>query len=373
MCIAIGSPMGVTPPSIETLKKCWDNNPDGAGIAYNFKGQVKIIKGFMTWEGFEAAWKELSNRLDLTKRALLIHFRIATHGGIHPECCHPFPIVSDEGTIKKLECESEYAVVHNGRISLTSQDTYSRVHMSDTMVFIEKYLSKLASNYNWFMNKTNMELIYDMIDSKMAIISGNGLIRFTTGFEKGADGNFYSNTTYKEDRKKVATYTYSHLYDRYSDDEYDSYHGAGYTSTYGYTSPTVTSLYLTRLKPGDAISFADNKYNNIIVGSDAPVFMDYTRQNFYTTVASSEDFDKRHQNDKVGFLITCLTDKFYKYDLPKVKSITRDGENVAVRSDYRFYQDGLVPTPAGIATEINKLINKTKNLESDRTDLIPID
>lgn len=352
MCIAIGSPMGVTPPSIETLKKCWDNNPDGAGIAYNFKGQVNIIKGFMTWDAFKAAWENLNKRFDLTKRSILIHFRIATHGGVHPECCHPFPIVADEGTIKKLEYTSDYAVIHNGRISLTSSDTYSRTNMSDTMVFIEKYLSKLASNHNWFMNKVNMELIHDMIDSKMAILAGNGLIRFTAGFEKGEDGNFYSNTTYKEDRKKTTTYVNygSSYYGRYSDYDYEDY---------SYASTTLQSIYGTRLQPGDVITFEDKKCNNLIVSMDTPVFMDYTRQNFYSTIISAEAFDNRHSDkDKVGYLISCLNDKIYKYDFPKVKTVTRAGANVAIRSDYRFYKDNLVEMPVGVKSRIDELLGK---------------
>lgn len=68
--------------------------------------------------------------------------------------------------------------------------------LSDTMLFIRDYLTKISSNRNWFYNKKNTELIYELINSKMAILNGNGDITATEGFHKGADGNYYSNCSY---------------------------------------------------------------------------------------------------------------------------------------------------------------------------------
>ena len=33
MCVAIYKPANVKTPSLDTLKRCWDANPDGAGFA----------------------------------------------------------------------------------------------------------------------------------------------------------------------------------------------------------------------------------------------------------------------------------------------------------------------------------------------------
>ena len=73
------------------------------------------------------------------------------------------------------------------------------------MIFIKDYLTKISSNRGWFYNKKNIELVYNLIDSKMAILNGNGEIIATEGFEQGADGNYYSNDSYKA--------TYWGLYD----------------------------------------------------------------------------------------------------------------------------------------------------------------
>lgn len=201
MCIAIYSPKGNDVPCEEYLRNSFLYNPDGAGFAYNTnKNNVKIEKGFMTFNDFYKAFKKADSKYNFKNRGVLIHFRITTHGGTNEECCHPFPLVSDVRIMKKTRVSCDYAVIHNGIIHLTDQDTFGREKVSDTMAFIEKYLSKIATNKKWFKNKTNFELIYDLIDSKMAVLNGYGEIMSTAGFVKDADGNYYSNTSYKEAR-----------------------------------------------------------------------------------------------------------------------------------------------------------------------------
>lgn len=204
MCIAIFSPLGTKIPSDVFLKNSWLNNPDGGGFAFNLNGRVRIQKGYMHFHEFVNALHEADEKYDLTKRGVLIHARIATHGGVTPECCHPFPLVGDLGMMKKLKSTCDYAVVHNGIISLTSSLANKNSGASDTMLFIDKYMSKIASNKAWFNNSTNMELIYDLADSKIAVLDGNGNIKSTPGFTKGPDGNYYSNTSYNYS----SSYTY---------------------------------------------------------------------------------------------------------------------------------------------------------------------
>ena len=162
MCIAIYSLKGTDIPSEDILKTCFLNNPDGAGFAFNKGGKVHIVKGFMDYKGFISAFKKYDAEFGFKQRGVLIHFRIATHGGVNVGCCHPFPISP----------------------------------LSDTMLFIRDYLTKIGSNRNWFYNKKNTELIYELINSKMAILNGNGDITATEGFHQGADGNYYSNCSY---------------------------------------------------------------------------------------------------------------------------------------------------------------------------------
>ena len=203
MCIAIYSPKGTMVPSKAYLMNSWDSNPDGAGFAYNTNdGRVRILKGFMTWESFWDTFSKFSEKEDFQNKGVLMHFRITTHGGTNPECTHPFPLCADIGIMQKTDIITDFAVEHNGIISLTSGDATSAakagIKASDTMKFIELYMSKIATNKDWFHNANNWDLIYDLVASKIACLAGNGEIMSTNGFTKGDDGNFYSNTSYQD-------------------------------------------------------------------------------------------------------------------------------------------------------------------------------
>ena len=226
MCIAVASPAGVKSPTLDTLKNCWDNNRDGAGFAFPLFGQVKIQKGYMTWDAFKDAWLAASQKYDFDKLSVLVHFRITSHGRTCPELTHPFPLQSDEGALKKLEYLSDYGIIHNGMIDLVNVPRNGNV--SDTLVFVRDYLTLIAKNENWLRIPENMKLIYKMIGSKMAIIDGEGYIGMTDGFEE-FEGNYYSNSGYKENRYRFNS-AHSPCYYDY-DSDYDGYYGcnAGYT------------------------------------------------------------------------------------------------------------------------------------------------
>lgn len=228
MCIAIAKPMGVDIPTDDILTNCFNNNPDGAGFAFNHNNEVVIRKGYMKLKDFLDAFHKYDKKFDFKNRGVLIHTRITTHGGTNPQMCHPFPINSDEGALKKIEYVSPYAVVHNGIISLTSSEATKKKDMSDTAIFVQKYLTKIAKNKKWFGNKANMELIEELIDSKMAILNGNGKIVMTSGFTE-ENGVFYSNSSYKENRYKRV----------YNWDWYDDY-----DYNYGYTDYLISHGYI---------------------------------------------------------------------------------------------------------------------------------
>lgn len=250
MCIAIAKMCGVDMPSKDILQRCWNNNPDGAGYAFNTDGVVCIKKGFMTFDAFWNSISEAQKRYDFKNSGVLIHFRIATHGGVIPAMTHPFPIVDDNGALSKLEYVSDYAVIHNGIISLTGPKARSEKAMSDTAVFIRDYLSKIAQNRQWFKRRANIELIEKLIDSKMAILNSRGEIIHTTGFTED-NGVLYSNSTYKDFRTRYLPNVY---------DDYDCYHSSFKGNNYGYDylsgsyrSYRNTSVSLMMLKRNETL------------------------------------------------------------------------------------------------------------------------
>ena len=229
MCIAIAKPIGVEIPNDDILTNCFNNNPDGAGFAFNHNNEVVIRKGYMKLKDFLDAFHKYDEKFNFKNRGVLIHTRITTHGGTNPQMCHPFPINSDEGALKKIEYCSPFAIVHNGIISLTSGEATKKKDMSDTAIFVQKYLTKIAKNKNWFNNKANIELIEELIDSKMAVLNGKGKIIMTSGFTED-NGIFYSNSSYKENRYKKV-----YNWDWYDDYSYDYGYG-DYLTANGYIS-----------------------------------------------------------------------------------------------------------------------------------------
>ena len=115
MCVAIYKPENVQTPSLDTLKKCWEANPDGAGFALLTGGDkyaIEIHKGYMTWKQFKAAFEKY--RLADFTGDMLLHFRIATHGSILPGNTHPFSLTGDVKLLKHTNVRTNYALIHNG-------------------------------------------------------------------------------------------------------------------------------------------------------------------------------------------------------------------------------------------------------------------
>jgi len=210
MCIAIYSKIGNDVPKDSILKNCWNANDDGAGFAFNFNGRVEIRKGFMTFEEFITAFHEHDKFYNFKNRGVLLHFRITTHGGTNKQCCHPFPLSSSNKQLKKTKVSCDYAVIHNGIIHMCADTAEKEKTVSDTMVFIRDYLTRISSNKGWFNNDNNFSLIGDLIESKMAILNAKGEIHATKGFSKGIDGNYYSNDSYLDTYRFLSSYSYGY-------------------------------------------------------------------------------------------------------------------------------------------------------------------
>lgn len=262
MCIAIYKPKNVELPTEQILKNCFEANDDGAGFAFACNNRVYIKKGFMTFQSFMDAWNANNEKYHFKDLGMLIHFRIHTHGANDATMTHPFPITSDEGALSKPETMSDYAVVHNGIITLTSTEAARTSSLSDTAVFIRDYLNLIARNKNWFHVSSNIELIEHLIGfgSKMAILNRTGEIIATRGFTED-NGIFYSNSSYKESYSKVKSYDYSSKGYAYSDYDYDDtdysdYNWDKHINSVGKNNSNVTkSIGLMKADPGDTLEY----------------------------------------------------------------------------------------------------------------------
>ncbi len=194
MCIIAAKPANTPMPSAERIRNMWLSNPDGAGFMYAEDGRVRIEKGFMTLEAFNARLEELATVTDLTRHSFVMHFRITTHGGTKPENCHPFPVSDNMGMLQKLKTSARVGIAHNGIISIT---TRSR-EISDTMEYIASQMAPLSRVCpEFYKNKDAMLMIKNAIDSKMAIMDSAGNL-YTIGAFNTNEGVEYSNYSYED-------------------------------------------------------------------------------------------------------------------------------------------------------------------------------
>lgn len=201
MCIIVAKNAGTAMPSASTMRNCFANNPDGAGFMVATGKTVVIRKGFMDYGAFEEALGEFG---DLTDRSVVLHFRIATHGGVKPGCCHPFPVTSDEDALRRPENSDYLCMAHNGVISGmdTDEDT------SDTMAFIRDIVAPLRRTVpSLIYNDDVLGVLEKVAGSKLAFLDPSGEL-VTLGKFIEHDGVLYSNSTY------ASYYTQTRSYER---------------------------------------------------------------------------------------------------------------------------------------------------------------
>lgn len=212
MCIIVVKPENTSMPSMETLRTCFENNHDGAGFMIATGKTVKLRKGFMSWDSFQRA---IESEGDLTDRAAVMHFRIATHGSVRPSCCHPFPVTSETDKLEATEVADTLCAAHNGTIH--GMDTSERV--SDTMAYIATILAPLRRAVPSLMYSDDaLEVVENTLGSKMVLLDGSGQFA-TIGSFIEESGVLYSNSSFARSWHSYRSYASAW-------DDYDKVYGA---------------------------------------------------------------------------------------------------------------------------------------------------
>jgi hypothetical protein len=189
MCVAIVKPAGFSIDE-EILRRCWQGNKDGCGIAYIQHGKgkkTKVKNKLMLYRsmGFTKFLAELRKvEKKYPKYPMLIHFRASSKGGVTLDNCHPFAI------------DKNHAFIHNGTISKVKDDP--KKEKSDTRMFNEEIMSKLPKG--WFGNPACQELIEDYIgQSKLAMLNIDGDVQIfnKSKGDTSTDGVWFSNTQWR--------------------------------------------------------------------------------------------------------------------------------------------------------------------------------
>ena len=182
MCIIAVKPKGQT-ISKETLQTCWDNNSHGAGMMYVLNGKIHVIKELKSFKKFYNEFKFISDNLDLN---IVLHFRIATSGGINDRNIHPFKI-SDNAFF-----------CHNGILDI---DVPKDSKDNDTRIFNNLILKQLPIDF--YNNPAILQLIEMSIgyNNKFVILDKEGdyhILNEDAG--QWSDGCWFSNGTFNSYR-----------------------------------------------------------------------------------------------------------------------------------------------------------------------------
>lgn len=183
MCIAIYKAHNVAFPTLEEMNNCWDNNPDGFGFAIRKNGKCEIHKGYMKKTEMLAAYETLCKKY--ANHDVLMHFRIATHGGVNPQNTHPFPIVDSKKSMGKTKMVCDKCLIHNGVLPIEPRSK----NISDTAELA------LRLGEAGITNVEAVRLLDGLIGTnKIALMNGVGVVTLGEWIEK--DGILFSNRTY---------------------------------------------------------------------------------------------------------------------------------------------------------------------------------
>ena len=187
MCVIAIQPKGNV-ISKQELQNCWDNNGHGGGIMYADNGKIIVKKEMKSFDKFYEYVQE-GSKLD---SSVVIHFRIATSGGINEYNCHPFKI------------HKNLYFCHNGILDINVPQGSKE---NDTQIFNNILMKPLP--YNFYKNQAIMNVLEFTIGfgNKFVFLDDKGdyFILNEKAGEWSEDGAWFSNTSYK----KAKSYGYS--------------------------------------------------------------------------------------------------------------------------------------------------------------------
>jgi len=209
MCIIVVKPKGQEVGK-KVLKRCFENNDDGAGFVYNSGGINIIRKGFFDFNTFYNVYSHQVKK----ENPAIIHFRIATAGKVDAGNCHPFPLVDNISILRATYLKTHaICVAHNGMLNNIE---VKNGKISDTIEFIVKVLSNEVIKKNIYDNEAVKELVRGYIgNDKLAFINRHGEILLIGDFIEDK-GVLYSNNSYKTVYRYTFNYDYGRTFGRYT-------------------------------------------------------------------------------------------------------------------------------------------------------------
>ena len=175
MCVLVAKAKNARKITEQEIINCANSNPDGFGMAWVENGKVKTMRTFNV--------NEIIRKNDQLRddQAIIYHFRIATHGSISKNNCHPF-----------LSKEQNIAFAHNGILNIANHNDWTDSETAFRFIFLPilKHNSISSSEFN--------NVIETIIgSSKFAFLQGDETLTTFGNFIKEDGGILFSNSSYK--------------------------------------------------------------------------------------------------------------------------------------------------------------------------------
>ena len=227
MCLLTLMPKDVT-ISYEKASRSARSNPDGFGFAIHV-GNAILTDHDMD---FERLWTRFTNARKIQSGPAMFHFRIATHGNLDTDNCHPFYIGEDTQSV----------IGHNGILPIPVPVGESR---SDSRLFAEIVLPHCGG-----VERLDDEIFFKELESwsrgsKMVIMTVNPATKADWYIVNEQDGHWgkdlvwYSNYSYIP--YVYTTYPYGSMYD-----------------TGGWSAKTTSTVPTTSTDSNYELSFDDD-------------------------------------------------------------------------------------------------------------------
>lgn len=240
MCVIIANKTD-KPIDVKYLKEGAKANPDGMGLAFVKDGRVWIAKSL---NNFDKYFKKYN------LKNTVWHFRIATHGSVKENNCHPFVVLSKEDGFPV-----DLVMFHNGILHFTDDMRKGKEDdRTDSQILAQEYLYPILSkDYTLLYTKAFQSMLGELIGySKLCFLDSNNnivIINEDKGNEK--DGVWFSNCS-------AFPTNYSNIYYRYNDKNYNNWSTCEYKSLEDY--------YAQRYILDDYVKYVEKyklKHNNI--------------------------------------------------------------------------------------------------------------
>lgn len=193
------------------------NNPDGFGWAIQTREEI-FVGHSMKYE--EAADSFYEKRAEHPEGRALFHLRIATHGTVTIDNCHPFWVGPDKQTI----------MAHNGILPIASSNG-----RCDSKVFAEDWLHQLGLPEMLDDDAAFADLENFCRGSKLVILSNDERLKYWSYIVNEGDGDWLKDKEGNETGVWMSNDSWTYVW-QWSG---QSYHGWGWNDADGWDGPAA--------------------------------------------------------------------------------------------------------------------------------------